>query len=91
MEDRAIFFGRDAAIDALHSIIFKDRLTVVQACSGAGKTLLLSAGLGPRLIEEGRLPIYARPYEDPVLAIKRALASPAEAALARATGPTIAA
>jgi hypothetical protein len=78
LEDRSIFFGRDAAIAGLYTTVLKDRLTVVQARSGAGKTSLLNAGLSPRLIEEGRLPVYARPYEDPALAIKRSLASPAD-------------
>jgi formylglycine-generating enzyme required for sulfatase activity len=78
LEDRTIFFGRVAAIAGLLEAVLRDRLTVVQARSGAGKTSLLNAGLAPRLIEAGRLPVYARPYEDPVLALKRALASPGQ-------------
>ena len=70
--------GANAAVAGLLDSVLKDRLTVVQARSGAGKTSLLNAGLAPHLIEAGRLPIYARPYEDPILAIKRVLASPAQ-------------
>ncbi len=74
IEDADIFFGRDAAIEAFYQTLLKDRLTVLHAKSGAGKTSLLNAGLAPCLIREGRLPVYARAYEDPVLAIKRAIA-----------------
>lgn len=65
IEDANIFFGRDTATEELHNVILKDRLTVLHAKSGAGKTSLLNAGLSPRLIREGCLPVYARPYEDP--------------------------
>lgn len=76
IEDTDIFFGREAAGEALHQTVLKDRLTVLHAKSGAGKTSLLNAGLSPRLIREGRLPVYARAYEDPVRAVKRAVAPP---------------
>jgi hypothetical protein len=76
IEDEGIFFGRDRAVDGLHEKLLDDRLTVLHARSGAGKTSLLNAGLSPRLIRERRLPVYARAYEDPALAIKRAIAPP---------------
>lgn len=76
IEDADIFFGRDAASDALYQTVLKDRLTVLHAKSGAGKTSLLNAGLSPRIIREDRLPVYARAYENPVRAIKRAIAPP---------------
>jgi formylglycine-generating enzyme required for sulfatase activity len=76
VEDADVFFGRDAASEDPYQTLLEDRLTVLHARSGAGKTSLLNAGLSPRLICEGRLPVYARSYEDPVLAIKRAIASP---------------
>jgi len=78
IEDADIFFGRDAASEALHQTVLKDRLTVLHARSGAGKTSLLKAGLSLCLIREGRLPVYARAYEDPVLAVKRAIAPPSQ-------------
>jgi len=76
IEDADIFFGREAACDALYQTVRKDRLSILHAKSGAGKTSLLNAGLAPRLISEARLPLYARVYEDPALAIKRALVPP---------------
>jgi hypothetical protein len=76
IEDAPIFFGREAASEALHETVLQDRMTVLHARSGAGKTSLLKAGLSPRLIREGRLPVYARAYEDPVLAVKQAIAPP---------------
>ena len=76
IKDADIFFGRDAASKALHQTVLKDHLTVLHAKSGAGKTSLLNAGLSPRLIREGRLPVYARAYEDPIRAIKRTIAPP---------------
>jgi HEAT repeat protein len=76
IQDATIFFGRDAAAGALYETIFKDRMTVLHAKSGAGKTSLLNAGLSPRLIHEHYLPVYARAYDDPVQAIKRVFAPP---------------
>jgi hypothetical protein len=76
IEDADIFFGRDTASEALQQTVLKDRLAVLHAKSGAGKTSLLNAGLSPRLIRQGRLPVYARAYEDPALAVKRTVAPP---------------
>src|SRR3990170_1970534 len=76
IEDAQIFFGREKASEELLSTVLKDRLTVFHARSGAGKTSLINAGLSPKLIRDGRLPVYARAYDDPVLAIKRTIASP---------------
>jgi hypothetical protein len=76
IEDTDIFFGRDTASEAFHQTLLRDYLTILHAKSGAGKTSLLNAGLSPRLIGEGRLPVYARAYDDPVRAIKQAIAPP---------------
>jgi hypothetical protein len=76
LEDAPIFFGRDAATQALYRKVMSDRLTVLHARSGAGKTSLLNAGLSPRLIRAGHLPVYARCFDDPVLAVKRAIVPP---------------
>jgi hypothetical protein len=76
IEDADIFFGRDAATKGLYEKVLSNRLTVLHARSGAGKTSLLNAGLSPRLIREGRLPVYARTYDNPTVAVKRAIASP---------------
>ena len=57
VEDYDIFFGRNAVADELLAAILgschESRLTVVHAGTGAGKTSLLQAGLGKRLITEG--------------------------------------
>ncbi len=69
LQDQDIFFGRDEAIDDLYDTLFQARLTVLHARSGAGKSSLLNAGLGPRLVDRRYLPIFARTYNDPVSAI----------------------
>ncbi len=76
IEDADIFFGRDKATEELYKTILKDRLTILHARSGIGKTSLLNAGLSPRMIQEGRLPVYARAYDDPIIAIKRVISPP---------------
>lgn len=79
IEDRDIFFGRKSAVAKLYSVIGKDRLTVLHARSGGGKTSLLQAGLGPTLLNEGRLPIYIHCHtgpEDLVTLLKHVIAPP---------------
>jgi hypothetical protein len=76
LEDADIFFGRDTAIKDLSQIVLRDRLTILHAPSGAGKSSLLNAGLAPRLIRQGRLPVFARVYQAPNLAVKRTIAPP---------------
>ena len=72
-QDADIFFGRDYAIRAMHEVVLKDRLTILHATSGVGKTSLLNAGLTPHLIEKQRFPVYARAYQNPTDAIKQAI------------------
>ena len=57
---RKSFFGRDSASAALTDQILANRLVVVYARSGLGKTSLLNAGVAPRLREAGSLPLFAR-------------------------------
>jgi hypothetical protein len=76
LEDSRFFFGREAAAETLYQKVLSDRLTVLHARSGAGKTSLLNAGLSPRLISEGFLPVYTRPHDDPTEALKRRMAPP---------------
>ncbi|MBI3153762.1 MAG: hypothetical protein HYZ21_16650 [Chloroflexi bacterium] len=73
--DSSLFFGRDAYIAELLECIKQNPLTVLHSESGAGKSSLLRAGIGPHLLAEGRLPLYIRPRETPVLqtSIKHAL------------------
>ena len=43
--DKNIFFGRDAEIYALYSLLQQTRLVVIYGASGTGKTSLINAGL----------------------------------------------
>lgn len=72
--DASIFFGRDRANAALLDRLGRGPLTILHAESGAGKTSLLQAGIMPRLIADGHLPVRLRPYNlNPAVALKRAL------------------
>ncbi len=74
--DSAIFFGRRGASKAFIASLRQSPLTVLHAESGAGKTSLLQAGVAPRLIIGGHLPVHLRPYNiGPSLAVKRAFLS----------------
>ena len=47
--DQELFFGRDAETRELASLVIADRIVLLYAASGAGKTSLLNAGLVPLL------------------------------------------
>ena len=81
LADTEIFFGRARAVEELLECLEQAPLTVLHSESGAGKSSLLHAGLAPRLIAAGHLPLYLRPYRaEPGYAIKRAfLADPSQA------------
>ncbi|MBN1119618.1 MAG: hypothetical protein JXJ17_00945 [Anaerolineae bacterium] len=73
-DDAALFYGRSKAIDDLLERLERGPLTVLHADSGAGKTSLLKAGIMPRLMASGDVPLYVRPYQLPAqYAIKRVL------------------
>src|SRR5580700_5552159 len=57
---RRTFFGREPASIALTDQILANRLLIVYAKSGLGKTSLLNAGVAPRLREAGTLPLFVR-------------------------------
>jgi hypothetical protein len=57
---RRTFFGREQASIALTDQILANRLVIVYAKSGLGKTSLLNAGVAPRLREAGSLPLLVR-------------------------------
>lgn len=74
IKDAALFYGRSVAIHELLVHMERDQLTVLHAGSGTGKTSLLKAGIMPRLLADGHLPLYLRPYQTPVhLSLKQAL------------------
>ena len=73
LNDYRFFFGRERATLALLEHMQRGRLTVLQSESGAGKSSLLCAGISPRLLMNGHLPVNVRPYDtSPVLKIKQA-------------------
>jgi hypothetical protein len=57
---RAVFFGREKEATALMDQIVANRLVVVYAKSGLGKTSLLHAGLCQPLRDDGFLPLVVR-------------------------------
>jgi hypothetical protein len=57
---RKLFFGREQAASDVTNQILANRLLVIYAQSGLGKTSLLHAGVSPRLRQEGHLPLRAR-------------------------------
>jgi hypothetical protein len=57
---RRTFFGREQSSAALTDQILANRLVIVYAKSGVGKTSLLNAGVAPRLREAGSLPLLVR-------------------------------
>jgi hypothetical protein len=57
---RKLFFGREHEATALADEIIANRLIVVYALSGLGKTSLLNAGVAQRLRDEGYLPLIVR-------------------------------
>jgi WD40 repeat protein len=88
LSDAEIFFGRSQAIAELLENLENGPLTILHAESGAGKTSLLQAGIAPRLIAAGHLPVYLRPYNvEPSLALKRAFISDPSQTPILATAP----
>ncbi|MCI0590732.1 MAG: hypothetical protein L0Y67_03870 [Gammaproteobacteria bacterium] len=57
---RSVFFGRERETTALTDQIIANRLIVVYAKSGLGKTSLLNAGVAQPLRDDGFLPLVAR-------------------------------
>ncbi len=80
----ALFFGRDAEIEALRDRITAQSLTVVLGASGTGKSSLVKAGALPRLRADGWhvLPVM-RPGSTPMAALALTLTT--------ADGPVVAA
>jgi hypothetical protein len=57
---RKLFFGRDRERVSLCHQVMANRLTVLFARSGLGKTSLINAGISQRLRDEGFLPLSVR-------------------------------
>jgi hypothetical protein len=71
-KDADLFFGREQQAEDLADRILAEPLVVLFGRSGVGKTSLLLAGIAPRLKRRDCWPIYARPGEDPVAALRTA-------------------
>ena len=90
-QDARYYFGRDAEIDELLARTERSLLTLLYARGGLGKTSLVRAGLAPRLVERGWLPVYLRPRglldggRDPIAETIRAVQAAAHAGGIEAT------
>ena len=72
-DDLAIFFGRDAEIEQLYSLIHKSDLLLVYGRSGTGKTSLVQCGLAGRFKPTDRFEILVRRQENLNAALAREL------------------
>ncbi|MDX1449701.1 MAG: hypothetical protein R3246_11640, partial [Acidimicrobiia bacterium] len=52
-EEADRFFGRTTEVRALRALLYANRVVVLHAPSGAGKTSMVNAGLFPQLAEDG--------------------------------------
>jgi hypothetical protein len=90
-QDAAFYFGRGAEVDDLLTRTERSLLTLLYARGGLGKTSLVRAGLAPRLVERGWLPVYLRPRglldgaRDPIAEAIRAVEAAARAGGVEAT------
>jgi hypothetical protein len=71
-EDAHLFYGRDDDAEELVCTILSNRLTLLHAQSGSGKTSLLNARVIPRLEARNWIAVRATPLNDPVEAVKQA-------------------
>jgi len=92
-EDGKYFHGRDFESEMLHRRLERERLTILFAPSGLGKSSILRAGLFPILRKENVLPVYIRlnfSEETPELAaqVKAAIVAEADRVGVEAPTPT---
>ena len=67
--DRLVFFAREREKQALFHLLISERLSVLFAKSGIGKTSLIHAGLNQMLREKGFIPLQIRfntKHDDPI-------------------------
>lgn len=78
---RRTFFGRQQISAALTDQILANRLVIVYAKSGVGKTSLLNAGVAPRLREAGCIPLLVRVNDtqrSPLISVLESIRTEAE-------------
>ncbi len=73
-QDADIFCGRDTDSQIVTRLTLSHRLLTLFGPSGAGKTSLLLAGVLPRLAPEGYQHVYVRALDDPLPAVRKAIA-----------------
>ena len=56
-QDAHFFKGRQSDVEKLHSLVNRERLTVLFGVSGLGKSSLLQASLFPQLRQENLFPV----------------------------------
>jgi conflict system STAND superfamily ATPase/SIR2-like protein len=78
-EDADRFFGRDVETDVLLADVVINRLVVLFAKTGTGKTSLINAGVRPRLKERGYDTYTVRTRADPVESARTTLTAEAGA------------
>jgi hypothetical protein len=66
LDDAPIFFGREREARVLLSDVVVNRLVVLFAPSGTGKTSLINAGVRPRLHQKGYETFFIRVNQDPI-------------------------
>ncbi len=73
--DADLFFGRRKELDALLAMLDRpeSRLVTLFGKHGVGKSSLLLAGLIPRLLRSGYLPVYVDGRQEPRAALKQAV------------------
>ncbi|HEX4960589.1 MAG TPA: SIR2 family protein [Thermoanaerobaculia bacterium] len=74
LADAPIFFGREREIRILLSDIVVNRLVVLFARTGTGKTSLINAGVRPRLSDRGYATFFIRVRKNPEESLRQELA-----------------
>ncbi len=74
-QDADIFCGRDIESQIVARLVLSHRLLTLFGPSGAGKTSLLLAGVVPRLAAEDYQHVYVRALDDPLPALRKAIAA----------------
>ena len=73
--DADIFCGRDTESQIVTRLALSGRILTLFGPSGAGKTSLLLAGVLPRLAGESYRQVYVRALDDPLPALRKAVAA----------------
>jgi hypothetical protein len=80
--DKAVFFGRDAEVDALYKLVFQTNLVLVYGTSGTGKTSLIQCGLANRFQPSDWFDLFVRREEDINASLARAIRARADTPIA---------